>query len=58
MANQVVVPFVASATRAMARTWVLSRLSVAKGVARAVIETMSYLGEARVRPPLPPALPA
>ncbi len=35
----------------------LSRLSTAREVVRAVVETLSYLNEARVRPPLP-ALPA
>jgi len=39
------------------RARVYARLSTAKQVARAVLETMSYLAEARVRPPLPPALP-
>ncbi len=35
----------------------LSRIATARDVVRAVVETLSYLGEARVRPPEPPALP-
>jgi hypothetical protein len=38
-----------------ARLW--ARLSTARDVVRGVVETFSYLREARVRPPLPPALP-
>jgi len=73
MANQVVVPFPGPRPQAGARSsfpsgewrsagpsrgarW-LSRIATARDVVRAVIETMSYLGEARVRPPEPPALP-
>jgi hypothetical protein len=36
---------------------ILCRLSKARALVRAVLETLSYLGEARVHPPLP-ALPA
>ena len=74
MANQVVVPFPSPRPQAGARSgfpsgewpsgghsrgarW-LSRIATARDVVRAVIETLSYLGEARVRPPEPPALPA
>ena len=38
-----------------ARLW--ARLSTAREVVRGVVETFSYLREARVRPPAPPALP-
>jgi hypothetical protein len=38
-----------------ARLW--ARLSTARQVVRGVVETLSYLREARVRPPAPPALP-
>jgi hypothetical protein len=74
MANQVVVPFPGSQFRSNVekafsteawdfagtsrRARLMSRLSTARGVVRAVFETLSYLGEARVRPPirsLPPA---
>ena len=39
------------------RTRLWSRLSTAREVVRGVVETFSYLREARVRPPSPPALP-
>lgn len=74
MANQVVVPFPGSrfnSSREKAfstggwgfaessrRSRLMSRLSTARGVVRAVMETLSYLGEPRVRPPQRPALPA
>ncbi|HEY3595531.1 MAG TPA: hypothetical protein VGL13_16700, partial [Polyangiaceae bacterium] len=38
-----------------ARGWV-NRLATARDMVKAVVETLSYLGDARVRPPLP-ALP-
>jgi hypothetical protein len=38
-------------------SWILSRLSKARDLVRAVLDTLSYLGEARVHPPLP-SLPA
>ena len=38
-----------------ARLW--ARISTAREVVRGVVETFSYLREARVRPPSPPALP-
>ena len=40
------------------RSRLRSRIVTARQVVRAVIETLSYLGEARVRPPAAPALPA
>ena len=72
MANQVVVPFPVTRPKPavdfmpsgawrrpgeLAGARFLARLSTARKVVRAVVETLSYLGEARVRPPLP-ALPA
>ena len=39
------------------RTRLWSRLSTARDVVRGVVETLSYLRDARVRPPAPPALP-
>jgi hypothetical protein len=73
MANQVVVPFPGSRLTSdrdkalWASDWGfpgpsrrsrwMSRLSTARGVVRAVVETLSYLGEARVQPPSRPALP-
>jgi len=73
MANQVVIPFPGSRFRSdrdkafgasdwgfpgpsLRSRW-MSRLSTARGVVRAVVETLSYLGEARVQPPTRPALP-
>ena len=72
MSNHVVVPFPAarssrSANQATRVTWpfatssqavrLVATLSTVRGVVRAVVETFSYLGEARVRPPVRPALP-
>ena len=73
MASQVVVPFPNSRFRSnpektlsgddwgfsgrSRRSRLMSRLSTARGVVRAVIETLSYLGDARVYPPVHPALP-
>jgi hypothetical protein len=64
MSNQVVIPFpqrsrqelpsVPSTARELRRAKILSRLSTARDVVRAVIDTLSYMGEARVRPPLGP----
>jgi hypothetical protein len=71
MSNQVVVPFRAprskkrlnvpswtrpDAAAAPARGWI-GRLATARDMVKAVVETLSYLGDARVRPPAPPALP-
>jgi hypothetical protein len=39
------------------RAGLWSRLSTAREVVRGVVETLSYLRDARVRPPTPPALP-
>jgi hypothetical protein len=39
-----------------ARLW--ARLSTARDVVRGVVETLSYLREARVRPPMPALPPA
>jgi len=39
------------------RTRFWARLSTAREIVRGVVETLSYMREARVRPPLPPALP-
>jgi hypothetical protein len=36
------------------RAKLVSRLTTARGVVRAVIDTLSYLGDARVKPPLAP----
>jgi hypothetical protein len=72
MANQVVVPFPGTrfqptAQQALSsnewrpvekRSRWRSRLSTARAVVRAVVETLSYVGEARVRPPLPALPPA
>ncbi len=72
MANQVVVPFPGPRYRRpepfSTRDWSLktdepprsrwrTRLSTARQVVRAVVETLSYLAEPRVYPPAPPALP-
>jgi hypothetical protein len=71
MSNQVVVPFRVSRTKRQParssrsrseapprseRRWGL-RLATARDVVRALVDTISYLGDARVRPPVPPALP-
>jgi hypothetical protein len=72
MAGQVVIPFPAGRAgqgrgfggqepaiaryRGEPRAWVTGRLRTAIGVVRAVFETLSYLSEPRVHPPLP-ALP-
>jgi hypothetical protein len=70
MANQVVIPFPGSRFQTAepvlsSRDWrsasprsLHSRLVTARKVVRAVIETLSYLAEARVHPPARPALPA
>jgi hypothetical protein len=70
MANQVVIPFPGSRFQTgepvlPSRDWrsvsprsLHSRLVTARKVVRAVIETLSYLAEARVHPPARPALPA
>ncbi|HEX9297846.1 MAG TPA: hypothetical protein VF881_18525 [Polyangiaceae bacterium] len=74
MANQVVVPFSASRTKRGAkhelaadvwrrparseRSTPMSRLSMAREMVRALFETLSYLREPRVRPPLPALPPA
>jgi hypothetical protein len=69
MSNQVVIPFPQRRNREVPsshrsepsrRVKILSRLSTARDVVRAVFETLSYMGEARVRPPLvsPSSLPA
>lgn len=53
-------PFLSSPWQAgsrVERTRLWARLSTARDVVRGVVETFSYLREARVRPPLPPALP-
>ena len=72
MASDVVVPFPRSRSKRgtymgpplgawipphseRARLW--ARLSTAREVVRGVVETLSYLREARVCPPAPPALP-
>ena len=72
MANEVVVPFPrlrsvhgtdrappsgAWIPRHAERSRIWARLSTARGVVRGVVETLSYLREARVRPPAPAALP-
>jgi hypothetical protein len=72
MSNQVVVPFRAprshrrqassswsrsdSPAERPSRGWI-NRLATARDMVRAVVETLSYLGDARVRPSSPPALP-
>ena len=72
MASDVVVPFPRSRSKRgvnldpplgawippqseRARLW--ARISTAREVVRGVFETFSYIREARVRPPAPPALP-
>jgi hypothetical protein len=72
MASDVVVPFPRSRSKRGADTgpplgaWIpppserariWARFSTARDVVRGVVETLSYLREARVRPPVPPALP-
>jgi|RhiMethySRZTD1v2_1073278.scaffolds.fasta_scaffold4098463_1 hypothetical protein len=69
MSNQVVIPFPqlrnrpvvpggeARAPEAPYRAKILSRLATARDVVKAVIETLKYVGDARVRPPLPPVTP-
>jgi hypothetical protein len=60
MSNQVVIPFPQRPRRETSpispvgprRAKLLSRLSTARGVVRAVIDTLSYMGDARVKPPL------
>ena len=59
MANQVVVPFpglhdARAASRETRRSRIFARLSTARDVVMALVETLSYLGEARVRPPALP----
>jgi hypothetical protein len=73
MASDVVVPFPRSRSKRgtdmgpplgawipphseRARLW--ARLSTARDVVRGVVETLSYLREARVRPPVPALPPA
>jgi hypothetical protein len=73
MAGQVVIPFpIGRAPRENSahddawtqgnerqpRAWVGGRFRTAVGVVRAVLETLSYLSEPRIRPPLPALPPA
>jgi len=69
MSNQVIIPFpqrrleVPRSTRSVGprrRAKILSRLSTARSFAKAVIEMLSYMGDARVKAPIIPApsLPA
>jgi hypothetical protein len=63
MSNQII-PFPQRAVREapktvasvepLLRAKLVSRLTTARGVVRAVIDTLSYLGDARVKPPLSP----
>jgi len=63
MSNQVVIPFPQQhreaprtlGSPALLRAKILSRLSTVRGVVKAVFETLSYMGDARVKRPLLPA---
>jgi hypothetical protein len=69
MSNQVVIPFphrrpsevpiIAPSPARPRRAKMLTRLSTARGILTAVIETLSYMGDARVKRPLlsAPSLP-
>jgi len=59
MSSQVVIPFPqqreapsTGGSPAPLRAKILSRLSTARDVVKAVIETLSYMGDARVKRPL------